>query len=69
LKFLYTPEGQEIIARHYYRPSNADAVAKHSDKFPAIKLFPITDIAKGWDEAQEKFFAEGALFDSLYQSK
>jgi len=65
LKFLYTPEGQEIIAKHYYRPTNADVIAKHRDRFKELKLFPITDIAKNWEDAQTKFFAEGAIFDSI----
>lgn len=69
LKFLYTPEGQEIIARHFYRPTDATVLEKHRAQFPDLKLFPITDIAKGWDDAQERFFAEGGLFDSIYKSK
>lgn len=69
LNYLYTPVGQEIIAKNYYRPSNAELLAKHRDRFPELKLFAITEIAKDWDDAQGKFFAEGALFDSIYQSK
>ena len=69
LKFLYTQEGQEIIAKHFYRPTNADVLAKHRNQFPEIKLFSITEISKGWDDAQARFFAEGALFDTIYQSK
>lgn len=66
LKFLYTEEGQEIIAKHYYRPSDDAILNKHADQFPKIDLFPITKVAKSWDDAQTKFFAEGALFDSIY---
>ncbi len=69
LKFLYTQEGQEIIAKHFYRPTNPDVLAKHRQQFPEIKLFSITEISKGWDDAQARFFAEGALFDTIYQSK
>jgi sulfate/thiosulfate-binding protein len=69
LNYLYTPAGQEIIAKHYYRPFNAELLASHRDRFPDLKLFAITEISKGWDDAQAKFFAEGALFDSIYQSK
>lgn len=65
LKFLYTPAGQDIIAHHYYRPTDADAMTRHRDKFPELKLFPIADLVKNWDEAQTKFFAEGALFDTI----
>lgn len=69
LNFVYTAEGQEIIAKHYYRPTNAEVLARHRAQFPEVKLFKITDLAAGWDEAQAKFFAEGALFDSIYQAK
>jgi sulfate transport system substrate-binding protein len=67
LKFLYTDAGQEIIAKHFYRPIDEAALAKHSASFPRIDLFPITKISPSWDEAQKKFFAEGALFDAIYQ--
>jgi len=66
LEFLYTPEAQEIIAKHFYRPSNPEVFAKNSDRFPTIELFPPTAIAPDWDALQERFFKEGALFDSLY---
>ncbi|MCC7421702.1 MAG: sulfate ABC transporter substrate-binding protein [Planctomycetaceae bacterium] len=66
LKFLYTPRGQEIIAKHGFRPTDPEVFAKTGDKFPKITLFPLTDIVPGWDAAQEKFFAEGAIFDSIY---
>ena len=67
LKFLYTPEGQEIIAKNYFRPTNPEVLARHSGKFPTIKLFTITDIVSNWDEAQGKFFAEGSIFDGIYR--
>jgi sulfate transport system substrate-binding protein len=69
LAFLYTPEGQEIIAKHFYRPGAPKVLEKHRDRFPSMKLFLITEIASSWDDAQAKFFAEGTLFDSIYQSK
>jgi sulfate transport system substrate-binding protein len=68
LRFLYTPAGQEIIARHFYRPSDETVLAAHRNQFPEIKLFPITDIVAGWDEAQAKFFADGGVFDLIYQN-
>ena len=67
LKFLYTTEAQEIIARHFYRPTNAEILAKHAATLPAIDLFPITTVAKDWDDAQQRFFAEGGVFDGIYQ--
>lgn len=69
LKYLSTERAQRIIASHFYRPRLLDILEEHRDVFHDLKLFKITEIVKGWDEAQEKFFAEGALFDSIYQAK
>lgn len=69
LSFLYTDEGQEIIAKHFYRPTNAEILKRHADVFPDVKLFSVTAVAKDWDDAQQKFFAEGKIFDSLYKPK
>jgi sulfate/thiosulfate-binding protein len=69
LKFLYTKPGQEIIAKHYYRPTDPDVAEKVARQFPAIKRFPITDLAPTWDAAQTKFFADGAIFDRIYLKK
>lgn len=69
LNYLYTPEAQEIIARHFYRPSDKKVIEAHREIFPEMKLFPITEIVPGWDEAQVKFFAEGAVFDGIYRAK
>lgn len=69
LKFLYTDAAQEVIARHHYRPSNADVLKQHADQLPEIPLFPVTAVARDWDDAQAKFFAEGAVFDSIYQGQ
>ena len=67
LRFLYTAEGQDIIANHRYRPSDPETFERHKDKFPDVPLFPITDIEpKGWDEANVRFFTEGAEFDRIY---
>ncbi len=67
LKFLYTPAGQAVIAKHFYRPTDATVLAANSASFPAIELFAITKIAASWDDAQTKFFAEGAEFDKIYE--
>lgn len=69
LKFLYTPEGQEIIAKNFYRPTDPAVLEKHKGQFPEIKLFPITAVAKDWGEAQSKFFADGGIFDGIYKPK
>ncbi|MDZ4689350.1 MAG: sulfate ABC transporter substrate-binding protein [Planctomycetaceae bacterium] len=67
LKFLYTPTGQEIVAKHFFRPTDPDVFARHRDQFPEVKMFPIAAIAASWDEAQGKFFAEGGIFDGMYR--
>lgn len=68
LRFLYTKEGQEVIAKHFYRPSDAEVLAARAASFPVIELFPVTKVAASWDDAQTKFFADGAEFDKIYTS-
>jgi len=67
LKFLYTDEGQEIGARHYYRPTTAAILARNQAKFPKLKLFSIDDLFGGWSTATKTHFADGALFDQIYK--
>jgi len=67
LKHTYTDEAQELIARHFYRPINPEILARHGDVFKSVELFPITAVAADFDDAQSKYFAEGAIFDSIYQ--
>ena len=67
LEFLYTPEGQAVIAKHFYRPGNPEVLAANAAAFPVISLFPVTKIAANWDEAQTRFFADGAEFDRIYE--
>lgn len=69
LRFLYTDLAQEVIARHFYRPINAAILQKHAATLPDIRLFPITSFIKGWDDAQQKFFAERGVFDRIYQPR
>jgi sulfate transport system substrate-binding protein len=69
LQFLYTPEAQEIIAQNGYRPTNAAVLAKYHGQFPDLTLFKIDAIAKSWDDATAKFFADGGLFDGFYKPK
>jgi|SRR5579884_2074064 len=67
LRFLYTDEAQEIIARHHYRPINPDVLRKHAGELRDLDLFPVTGVAAGWGEAQERFFADGGVFDGIYK--
>ena len=67
LKFLYSDAAQEIIAKHFYRPTNHAILAKHASTFPNIRLFDITEIAKSFADAHKQFIAEGGVFDSIYR--
>jgi sulfate/thiosulfate transport system substrate-binding protein len=67
LKELYSPAGQEIVAKHYYRPRNADVLAKYKDRFPAVQLFTIDELFGGWAKAQPAHFNDGGLFDKIYK--
>jgi sulfate/thiosulfate-binding protein len=66
LKFLYTPQGQEIEARNYYRPRNAQILAKYRSQFPTIALATIDKDFGGWDKAQATHFGDGGVFDQIY---
>jgi sulfate/thiosulfate transport system substrate-binding protein len=65
LKYLYSPEGQEIIAKNFYRPIDEQVAAKHATQFPKIKLVTIADFG-GWAQAQKTHFADGGVFDQIY---
>jgi sulfate transport system substrate-binding protein len=70
LQHLYSPEGQRIAAKHYYRPQQRDeADPKDVARFADLELFTVTDEFGGWQEAQKKHFADGGVFDSIYQPK
>ena len=66
LKYLYSPEGQEIIARNFYRPIDENVAAKYRTTFPKLNLVTIADFG-GWGEAQKKHFNDGGVFDQIYQ--
>ena len=67
LRFLYSPAGQEIIAKNHYRPIDASVSAKHAADFPKIELVTIAQFG-GWKQAQPKFFGDGGVFDQIYQT-
>jgi sulfate transport system substrate-binding protein len=67
LEFLYTGAGQEIIARNHYRPRNEKIAAKYAAQFPRTQLFTVDDLFGGWRKVQQKHFAEGGVFDQIYQ--
>jgi sulfate transport system substrate-binding protein len=65
LKYLYSPEGQEIAGKNYYRPIDAKVAAKYSKQFAPVKLFTIDDLFGGWTKAQKTHFADGGVFDQI----
>jgi len=69
LKYMYTDEAQDIVAKHFYRPTNEAALKRHAADFPEIKMFPVTDIAKDFPDAHKQFIAEGGVFDTIYKPK
>jgi sulfate transport system substrate-binding protein len=69
LKFLFSGEAQHLIAQHGYRPIDLEILKKHSSILPPIELFPITAIAKDWEDAQQRFFADNGVFDVIYAPK
>jgi sulfate transport system substrate-binding protein len=68
LKYLYSPVGQDVIARNYYRPRDPAVLAKYASQFPAIKLFTIGELFGGWGSVQKEFFGDGGVFDQIYQA-
>jgi len=66
LEFLYTEEGQELAAKHHYRPTLARVAKRHAAAFPALTLFTIDEVFGGWQKAQATHFSDGALFDQIY---
>ena len=67
LEYLYSPEGQEIIARHYYRPRSETVARKYAGQFPQLKLFTLAEIAGDWQKTNQVHFADGGIFDQVYQ--
>ncbi|MCK6551080.1 sulfate ABC transporter substrate-binding protein [Myxococcota bacterium] len=69
LKFLYTPEGQELVAKHHYRPRDPKVAEKYAASFPNIELVTIDQTFGGWKKAQKEHFDDGGVFDQIYQPK
>jgi sulfate/thiosulfate-binding protein len=66
LKFLYTPEGQEIEAKNFYRPRDPTVASKYEGTFPKLELFTIDEQFGGWRKAQSTHFSDGGIFDTIY---
>jgi sulfate transport system substrate-binding protein len=67
LEYLYSEEGQDIAGRNFYRPKDRKVAAKYDKQFPEIKLFTIDELFGGWQKAQKAHFADGAIFDQIFQ--
>ena len=66
LQYLYSKEGQEIAAKNYYRPRDAEILAKYGKQFKTLGLFTIDEVFGGWNKAQNTHFADGGVFDQIY---
>jgi sulfate/thiosulfate transport system substrate-binding protein len=69
LQFLYAPEGQELAAKHHYRPTDKAVAARHASRFPKLDLFTVDEVFGGWTQAQKVHFADGGSFDQIYTKK
>ena len=69
LEFLYTPDGQDIVARNYFRPRDPNVAAKYADRFPRIRMFTIDDVFGGWREAQARHFNDGGIYDRIFSAE
>lgn len=67
LDFLYSPQGQALIAKHHFRPRDAAVLKKYGSRFPAIQTFTVEEKLGGWEKVRAVHFAEGGLFDQIYQ--
>ncbi|MFT0531791.1 sulfate ABC transporter substrate-binding protein [Castellaniella hirudinis] len=67
LEYLYSEAGQEIAAQHYYRPTSKPVAERYAKQFPSLSLFSVTDVAPSWADAQKTHFADGGVFDQIYQ--
>jgi sulfate transport system substrate-binding protein len=68
LEYLYSPAGQEIAARHYYRPRLESVAQKYADTFPKVNLFTIDEVFGGWQKAQTIHFNDGGVFDQIQRA-
>ena len=66
LEYLYTPEGQAIAAKHFFRPRDPAVLASNAATFKPLKLFTVQTVFGGWKQAQKVHFDDGGLFDQIY---
>ncbi|RTM14514.1 MAG: sulfate ABC transporter substrate-binding protein [Bradyrhizobiaceae bacterium] len=68
LQYWYTKEGQEIAARNFYRPRDAEIAKRYENAFAKVELFTVDDVFGGWTKAQKEHFADGGIFDQIYKN-
>ena len=68
LDYLYSPEGQDIVARNFFRPTNAEVAARYAEQFPELRMFTVDAVFGGWARAQAEHFADGGIYDRLFQA-
>ncbi len=66
LDYLYTAEGQDIVARNFFRPSDEDVMQRYTEQFPAMRLFTVDAVFGGWEQAQKQHFNDGGTYDRLF---
>jgi sulfate transport system substrate-binding protein len=66
LDYLYTPEGQDLVARNFFRPTEATVAARYAEQFPEVRLFTVDQVFGGWARAQAEHFADGGTYDRLF---
>ena len=69
LEYLYSPQGQDIAGRNYYRPTDPFVAAKYARQHSKVNLFTIDQVFGGWAKAQQRHFADGGSFDRIYSRK
>ncbi|MGA2179164.1 MAG: sulfate ABC transporter substrate-binding protein [Verrucomicrobiota bacterium] len=68
LEYLYSDAGQELAAQHFFRPQNQTILARYSTRYKPLELFTVDEIAGGWQKAQKTHFADGGVFDQIFQA-
>jgi sulfate transport system substrate-binding protein len=69
LQFLYSPEGQEIVASYFNRPTDQSVFEKHAKDFPEVRLVTVEDVFGGWKKVSEEHLADGGILDKIYLNR
>jgi sulfate transport system substrate-binding protein len=69
LEYLYSPDAQELAAKHHFRPLDPELLKKHADSFQSLPLFSVKEVFGSWAQAQKIHFADGGVFDQIYEKK